>query len=107
MAVSLLRLAVVDDEIEPDALHLLRLCPRAWVSSEQESSFQKMPTFFGPVNLRFGLSTDGKTLDVAFDADWRRKPERIVLHVPPVAGVTHVKLNGEMQPVQPEIHVSE
>jgi hypothetical protein len=107
LAVSLLRLSVIDDEIEPDALRLLRLCPRAWVSSEQESSFRKMPTVFGPVNLRFGLSSDGKTLDVAFDADWRRKPKRIVLHVPPVSGVTHVKLNGKLQPVQPEIQLPE
>lgn len=53
-----------------------------------------MPTIFGVVNLRFKTSKDGKNLNVAFNGTWREKPNRITLHIPPVAGITSVTVNG-------------
>jgi hypothetical protein len=53
-----------------------------------------MPTLFGVVNLRFKLSNDGKVLHVSFTKDWREEPRRIILHVPPVAELSHVFING-------------
>jgi hypothetical protein len=97
MAFTLARLSVIDDEIVPGELHLLRLCPKAWVSSQQESIFEKMPTLFGTVNLRFKLSPDGKSLDISFKGQWRETPRKVVLHIPPVSGISHVIMNGRRQ----------
>jgi hypothetical protein len=106
MAFSLARLSVIDDEIVPGELHLLRLCPKAWVSSQQESVFEKMPTLFGPVNLRFKLSKDGKSLDVSFAGQWWEKPHRTILHIPPVAGISRVTVNGKHHAVRKQIELN-
>lgn len=93
-----MRLSVIDDALEPGSLHLLRLAPLAWTSKEHRTRFENMATEFGPVDLSFGLSADGETLDVAFAPRWRRKPARLILHVPPAAGVRRVVVNGAEHP---------
>lgn len=98
MAFSLARLSVIDDAIVPGELHLLRLCPKAWVGAQQESVFEKMPTLYGSVDLRFKLSKNGKSLDVSFNGQWWERPRRIILYIPPVAGITGVTVNGRYHP---------
>ncbi len=93
-----LRLSVIDDQLEPGSLHLLRLAPLAWLSKDRRARFENMPTEFGPVDLSFGLSEDGATLDVAFAPRWRRQPSNLVLHVPPAPGVKRVVVNGVEHP---------
>jgi hypothetical protein len=87
------RHAVVDDAIAEGELHLLRLCPLAWVSSETEAVFDRMPTLYGPVDLRFRLSSDRRTLTVRYERP-RERPRRTVLHPPPVPGLRRVVVNG-------------
>jgi len=96
LAVYLSRLAVVDDQIELDALHLLRIMPLAWLRAERETRFENMPTEFGPITVKTRLSPDGKTLEVACQASFRRPPSKIRLHVPPVPGLKTVRVNGEV-----------
>jgi len=93
-----MRQAVVDDQLEANTLHLMRLCPQAWVSKVEETVFENMPTEYGPVSLRWKLSADGRTLDVKLHAKWRNAPGRIVLHKPAVAGVEQIVVNGKPQP---------
>ena len=101
------KLAVLDDQIEPGSLHLLRFCPLAWVSKEDKTELAGMPTEFGPVDLSFKLSGDGKTLDMEFSHAWGNTsgkdtihgaPERIVIHIPPVPGLKKVRINGKVYP---------
>lgn len=95
LAVYLSRLAVIDDQIDPDALHIMRICPLAWISSTQETIFDNMPTEYGPVNLRFMKSADGKNLDIKFEGKWRVKPNNVIIHVPPLSGLTSLSVNGK------------
>ncbi len=100
-AMTLARLAVIDDQIKPDELHLLRLCPLAWISSEKESKFENMPTKYGPVDLRVKLSPSGDQLQVRYSLRPHseiRNPKsqvRALLHVPPVPGLKSITLNGK------------
>jgi len=103
----LARLSVIDDQISYGDLHLMRLCPHAWISSEEETVFEKMPTEFGPVNLKFRRSTDGKTLDVSFSANWREKPRKIILHVPQMPGLEKIVVNGKAFSGVKEIRLAE
>ena len=89
------RMAVIDDEIVGGELHLLRLCPLAWLRTDKESIFENMPTKFGVVNLRAKLGAGGKDLQVSFSDKFRRKPLSVVLHVPPVPGLKSVTLDGK------------
>jgi len=98
LAFYLTRLAVIDDQVKENELHLMRICPKAWISSSEETVFDKMPTEFGTVGLRFKKSADGGTLQVKFNSNWRYKPDRVVLHVPPVAGLKTVIVNGKSYP---------
>jgi hypothetical protein len=61
-----------------------------------------MPTEYGPVDLTWRLSRDGKRLDLKFSPHWRLKPGRIVLHVPPVAGLDEIVVNGRPMPAANE-----
>ncbi len=88
----LARLAVVDDQVEPDGLHLLRLMPLAWLAPDKPSRFENMPTEFGPLSL--GVSRAGESLEVTYEARYRIKPSRVVLHVPPLGELNRVRLNG-------------
>ncbi len=94
LAFYLAKLSVIDDQISYGDLHLLRLCPQAWITSAEDTRFENMPTEFGPVDLKFRLSEDGKTLDVSFGADWRSAPRKVVLHVPQMPGLKNVVVNG-------------
>ncbi len=89
------RLCVVDDLVEPDALHLFRLVPKAWLRADRVTRFENIPTVFGPVSVRFGLDAAGSTLNVDWDARYHHPPTKIVLHVPPLGGVARVVINGE------------
>lgn len=93
-----LRQAVIDDQLADGELHLLRLCPQAWISANEETIFENMPTEYGPVTLRFKKSADGKTLDVFFNGRWREKPRKVVLHTPPMNGLSRITVNGKPQP---------
>lgn len=101
LACHLMRLAVVDDEIHEDELHLLRLCPLAWVKENYETKFENMPTELGPVTLKFRLSDDEKALLLTFEPKYRLKPKKAVLHVPPVPGLTQVIVNGREYKAKP------
>lgn len=89
------RLAVIDDEIKANELHLLRLVPLAWLQKDRLSIFDNMPTRYGPISLQFGLSRDGRTLKVKFMSRFRESPKRILLHIPPVERLKKVTLNGK------------
>jgi len=102
LAFNLARLSVIDDEIVENELHLLRLCPTAWLTSTSDSVFEKMPTLYGVVNLRFRLSDDKKTLSIVFSGDWREKPSKIIVHTPAL-GLEHVIVNGKRQPARTQI----
>jgi hypothetical protein len=93
LPVWLMRLAVVDDQLEEDTLHLLRLVPQAWLCRERETVFAAMPTEYGPVDLRF-RRRDDVTLDVIFTPRYRHAPARVVFHRPP--GITRLLVNGEV-----------
>jgi len=95
LAFYLAKLSVIDDQISYGDLHLMRLCPHAWITAKEETRFEKMPTEFGPVNLKFRRSDDGKTLNVLFSADWREKPRKIILHVPQMPGLKKIVVNGK------------
>jgi len=95
LAIYLARLAVIDDELERGKLHLLRLVPRAWLSDSQQTVFQNMPTEFGPVTLKWMLRDAGRTLDLTCTARFRRRPDAIVLHVPPLPDLKKVVINNE------------
>jgi hypothetical protein len=89
------RLAVVDDQITEGELHLLRLCPVAWISKDRETKFENMPTEFGPVTLRWQLSDDGEKLRVTYEAKLHAKPRGVFLHVPPMPGLKTISVNGK------------
>ncbi len=90
-----MKLSVIDDELYDDELHLLRLVPMAWITEDHRTRFERIATVYGPVDLKFQLTEDGKTLDVSFAGAWRQKPGRVVLHPPPVPGLRKVVVNGE------------
>ncbi|HWP39789.1 MAG TPA: hypothetical protein VNL70_02600 [Tepidisphaeraceae bacterium] len=94
LAVVLARLAVVDDVIDPTSLHLMRLVPLTWISDKEQTSFQNMPTEFGPVTLKWKLEDSGTTLNVQYAASFRRAPQAVLLHVPPVPGLQRIIVNG-------------
>ena len=92
--VYLARLAVVDDQLRENELHLLRLVPLTWLRGDEGSAFENMPTEFGPVTMRARLTAGGKELDVEFRPNFRVRPATVVLHVPPVEGLESIALNG-------------
>jgi hypothetical protein len=100
---ALMRLAVVDDALSETDLNLLRLCPMAWVSTEQDTVFDKMPTVYGPVSLTFGR-TGATQLTVTWTASWRSKPQRLLVHAPP--GFTALVVNGTTYAVPAAGYVS-
>jgi hypothetical protein len=93
LAVNLAKLAVIDDQISEGEVHLLRLCPQAWISSDEESIIENLPTEYGRVDLKFYKSKDGKTLNVTFNPIWRDKVPKVILH--PVPGIEKVIVNNK------------
>jgi len=94
MFVDLARLSVVDDVIAEDELHLLRLVPLAWVTSDHQTKFENMPTEFGPVTVKFKLSDNGKALDATYEPKFRHQPKKVILHMPPIESLYKVTING-------------
>ncbi len=86
------RLAVIDEQIKPGELHLLRLMPDAWLTPGAVCEFVEMPTEFGPVTLTTKV-TRQRRLDIRFSDRFRSCPSKVVLHVP--AGITGITLNGK------------
>lgn len=107
LAFWLARQSVIDDQIAPNELHLLRLCPSAWISDHEETVFEHMPTIYGPVNLRVKKSADGKTLVASFKGNWRIKPAKVVLHVPPILGILQITINGKRHSFAKEISLED
>ena len=99
LGVDLARLSVIDDEVEPGTVHLLRLAPLAWLSQTEETRFENIATEFGPVTLKWKLLDGGKTLQVTYAPSFRRKPDAEVLHVPPLDGIRAVIVNGQERQV--------
>lgn len=105
-SVYLARLAVIDDQIRPDELHLLRLVPLAWLRTGHLSRFERIPTSFGPVTLVVKLEDDGKTLDVRYAGAYHTRPNRVVLHAPPIPGLEWLRVNGRDHQVQTEMELN-
>ncbi len=99
------RLAVIDDLIAEDELHLLRICPLVWISKEQETTFENMPTAFGTVTLCWRLSENGKTLRVHYASKFHQSPKKIVLHIPMVNGMESVSVNGKEYPLNSKMEL--
>jgi hypothetical protein len=95
LAFWMARMALIDDEIVENELQLLRFCPLAWISSDEETILDDLPTLYGNIKLRFSLSEDEKNLNVTFSGDWHDKPDRIVLHIPPLKELKTVTINGK------------
>ncbi|MFB3902444.1 MAG: hypothetical protein ACE15E_03260 [Acidobacteriota bacterium] len=93
--ILLARNAVIDDQISENELHLLRLVPLAWLTSEREARFENMPTEYGPVMLVAGLDPSGKVLKLNWTPKFRQAPASVILHVPPVPGLASVSVNGK------------
>jgi len=96
-----MRLSVIDDELEGDKLHLLRLAPRAWVKRDYQTRFEKMPTRYGPVTLKMQLDPTGKALNVEWQPQFRNSPVSVLLHVPPVEGIESVVINSVAHAAKP------
>ncbi|HLA40075.1 MAG TPA: hypothetical protein VJ417_08765 [Candidatus Glassbacteria bacterium] len=92
---DLVRLAVIDDRIAQGELHLLRLTPLAWLREGFETVFENMPTEFGPLTLAFQSTEQGRLLKVKFEPRYRSRPERVMLHLPPLPGLERVEVNGK------------
>ncbi|MBN1488647.1 MAG: hypothetical protein JXA69_01915 [Phycisphaerae bacterium] len=101
LTIEAARLSVIDDQIEPDSLHLLRLVPLAWLTTDHETVFERLPTEYGPVTLRFRLADEGRRLDVSFTSRFRFAPARVRLHVPPLPALRAVTINGRPHEVKP------
>lgn len=101
LPLNLARLAVIDDEIDPSELHLLRLTPLAWLSMDRATRFARMPTQFGPVTVRFQLRQGGRQLAVTFEHNFHEAPEKVILHVPPLASLREVTVNGRRLKAMP------
>lgn len=95
LAIYMARLAVIDDQLKEDELHLLRLTPLAWLKPGDACRFDKMPTEFGPVTLRTQVSDNGKVLDVHYEPAYRAAPAKVVLHVPPMPKLQTIRVNGK------------
>ena len=99
-SIYLLRLSVVDDVIEDDALHLLRLVPKAWLSDTMTTRFEKIPTIFGPVSISFRVHDRGRELSLSYESDFHHAPGKVIVHAPPLEGLAKIVINGEAHSVK-------
>lgn len=88
------RLAAVDDVVEDGVLHLLRLLPLSWLSRQEDTLFQRLPTRYGPLSLKLRLQ-DAEVLNIQYQPPSRRAPQKTMLHIPPLPGLCRVVLNGQ------------
>ena len=101
LPIELARLSVIDDQLEPDRLHLLRLVPLVWLSTDRTTTFERIPTQFGPVTLRFQLQENGHRLLVTFEPQFHHRPQQVLLHVPPRVGLSEILVGGRVHAAQP------
>ncbi len=101
LMIDLARLAVIDDQIAENELHLLRLAPQAWLKTDYLTRFEKIVTEFGPVSLHFKLDENGQTLDVTWSPAFHHTPDKVVLHIPPVEGLNQIRINGQSRETHP------
>jgi len=106
LAFYLSRLAVIDDQLAPDELHLLRMCPLAWICATEETVFKDMPTIFGRVSIRFRKTADNQTLNIQLITQFNSNPKIIMLHIPSVSGLKNVMLNGRRYSVDAPIKIA-
>ena len=95
LAIYLARLAVIDDQLRPDELHLLRLMPLAWLPPGKRAVFRQVPTEHGLVTVETRLSSDSRTLEVVYRPQLRSRLSQVWLHIPPVPGLKFVRVNGK------------
>ena len=87
-------------QIEPNHLHLLRLVPLAWLSADRLTTFERIPTEFGPVTLQFRLQKNASRLLVTFQPHFRHNPRSVSLHVPPLEGLADIAIGGQVYTVR-------
>ncbi len=75
--------------------------PLAWVKSDYLTKFENMPTEFGPVSLLFKLSQDGKAVEVTYYSRFRYQAKKVILHIPPIEGLSKVIINGTSTAAKP------
>ena len=95
LLLDLVRLAVADDQIRENELHLLRLVPKAWLKTDYLTRFEHVATEFGPMTIRFKPAADATSLDVVYEPHFHTAPGKVVLHVPPIATLARVVVNGK------------
>jgi hypothetical protein len=95
LAIYLARLSVIDEQLTPAELQLLRLMPLAWLAPGKAAIFRQIPTEYGPVTVDTTLSSDRETMQVTYQPSFRSSPSKIWLHIPPVQGLKLVKVNGK------------
>jgi hypothetical protein len=98
LAIYMARLAMIDDQIKPDELHLLRLMPDAWLRPKARCEFDTLPTEYGPVTLHTAMDAKGTTLSVTFKPRFRKAPKKVVLHLQ--SGIKYLVVNGRKRPVK-------
>ena len=96
LPIELARLSVIDDQLEPARLHLLRLVPLAWLRTDRPTRFERIPTEFGPVTLSFQLQENGRRLRVTFQPQFRHTPQGVSLHVPPLDGLSEIAVGDRV-----------
>jgi hypothetical protein len=101
LPIELARLSVIDDQLDPKHLHLLRLVPLAWLRAERPTTFDRIPTEFGPVTLRFQLQNSARRLLVTFQPQFRRNPQSVLLHVPPLDGLSEIAIGDRVYSTHP------
>ncbi len=69
-----------------NTLELLPGLPPEWRVSGEPVVVERTPTRFGPVSLGYEEGSDGYSIVVERDPEWRLQPERCVLHLPTVSG---------------------
>jgi hypothetical protein len=104
----MLRNAVLDDQVEPGHLHLLRLCPLAWLDAGQETVFERLPTQYGTATVRFRPSADGSELTVTTSLQSHPgvAPPTVVVHVPPDPRLRQLVVDGDRYAVSAGMRVT-
>jgi hypothetical protein len=101
LPIELARLSVIDDQLEPSRLHLLRLVPLAWLRADRPTTFERTPTQFGPVTLRLQLQENARRLVVTFEPQFRHAPQGVLLHVPPLDGLSEIAVGDRVHAARP------